>query len=165
MADLANSMGKSVEAELGRLSGNEDGITVAEREARLTDPDQAAAYVDNTSVHALAVCIGNIHGRYHSPPQLDFDQLAAIADRVSIPLVLHGTSGLPDDMITRAVALGVSKFNVNTELRSAGIAAGGMYMLVTEKPELVDRMQTEIDAIKHPVMSKIALFGSAGKAS
>ncbi len=165
MAALATSMQKTVEAELGRLSGTEDGITVAEREACLTDPNQAAAFVDSTAVHALAVCIGNVHGRYHSPPQLDFNRLAAIADRVSIPLVLHGTSGLPDDMISRAVARGVSKFNVNTELRSAGIAAGGMYMRVTEKPELVDRMQTEIDAMKHLVMSKIVLFGSAGKAS
>ena len=165
MAALATSKRKTVEAELGRLSGTEDGITVAERKACLTDPDQAATFVKNTGVHALAVCIGNVHGRYHSPPQLDFNRLAAIADRVSIPLVLHGTSGLPDDMITRAVALGVSKFNVNTELRAAGIAAGGMYMRVTEKPELVDRMQTEIDAMKRPVMSKIVLFGSADKVS
>ncbi len=165
MAVLATSMGKSVEAELGRLSGTEDGITVDEREACLTDLGQAAAFVDGTGVHAIAVCIGNVHGRHDSPPQLDFDRLAAIADRVSIPLVLHGTSGLPDDMITRAVALGVSKFNINNELRGSGIAAGGMYMLVTEKPELVDRMQTEIDAMKHPVISKTVLLGSAGKAS
>ncbi len=165
MAVLATSMQKTVEAELGRLSGAEDGITVAEWEACLTDPDQAAAFVDHTGVHALAVCIGNVHGRYHSPPALDFDRLAAIADRVRIPLVLHGTSGLPDTMIIRAVSMGVSKFNVNTELRDAGIAAGTMYMLVTEKPELVDRMQTEIEAMKRPVMSKIVLFGSAGKAS
>jgi len=165
MAVLSSSKQKTVEAELGRLSGTEDGITVAEREAHLTDPNRPAAFVDHTGVHALAVCIGNVHGTYHSPPELYFDRLAAIADRVSIPLVFHGTSGLPDDMITRAVSMGVSKFNVNTELRDAGIAAGSKYMLISEKPELVDRMQTEIEAMKHPVNSKIILFRSAGKAS
>jgi tagatose 1,6-diphosphate aldolase GatY/KbaY len=111
------------------------------------------------------VCIGNVHGAYHAPPQLDFKRLAAIADRVRIPLVLHGTSGLPDAMITRAVALGVCKFNVNTELRSAVMDAGAAYFADAGKPELVERMQVEISAIRHPVLSRIALFGSAGKAS
>lgn len=165
MMVLATSRQKSVEAELGRLSGTEDGITIEEREARLTDPAQAEAFVDATGIHALAVCIGNVHGRYHSPPQLDFDRLAAIASRVSIPLVLHGTSGLPDDMIVRAVSMGVSKFNVNTELRHACITAGGAYLSGARKPELVDRMQVEILAMQQPVTAKMALFGSQGKAS
>lgn len=164
MADLAISRGKSVEAELGRLSGSEDGMTVDQREARLTDPAQAVAFVDQTGVQALAVCIGNVHGVYRKPPQLDFERLAAIADRVRIPLVLHGTSGLPNAMITRAVDLGVCKFNVNTELRKAGITAGIAYSTGTDEPELVERMQVEINAMINPVVSKIALFGSTGKA-
>jgi tagatose 1,6-diphosphate aldolase GatY/KbaY len=165
MVDLALARGKSVEAELGRLSGSEDGMTVARRDACLTDPAQAEMFVGQSGVHALAVCIGNVHGAYHAPPQLDFKRLAAIADRVRIPLVLHGTSGLPDAMITRAVALGVCKFNVNTELRSALMDAGAAYFAEAGKPELVERMQVEISAIRHPVLSRIALFGSAGKAS
>lgn len=165
MTGLASSLGRSVEAELGRLSGSEDGMTVAQREASLTDPAQAETFVEATGVHALAVCIGNVHGRYHSAPDLDFERLAAIADRVAIPLVLHGTSGLPDSMIVRAVAMGVSKFNVNTELRNACLTAGKTYFAATDKPELVARMQIEINAMKQPVTAKIALFGSAGQAS
>ena len=164
ISDLDQVMGKSVEAELGRLSGTEDGITVAQREASLTDPVQAKEFVDATHVQALAVCIGNVHGIYHTPPDLDFDRLAAITKRVSIPLVLHGTSGLPDEMIKRAVSLGVCKFNVNTELRSACLTAGKSYLSKTGKLELVERMQIEIEAMMKPVSAKIALLGSAGTA-
>jgi tagatose 1,6-diphosphate aldolase GatY/KbaY len=165
MAALARSLHKTVEAELGRLSGSEDGLTVAEREARLTDPDQAADFVAATGVHSLAVCIGNVHGTYHTPPDLDFDRLAAIAGRVTVPLVLHGTSGLPDSMITQAVDLGVCKFNVNTELRKACLSTGKAYLSSAEKPELVERMQAEIRAMQEPVISKIRLFQSEGRAS
>ncbi len=99
------------------------GLSVADREAQLTDPDQAADFVDKTGISALAICIGNIHGKYHRPPKLDFSLLAAIAKQVSIPLVLHGTSGLPDAMIKQAIKHGVCKFNVNTEIRNAYINA------------------------------------------
>jgi tagatose 1,6-diphosphate aldolase GatY/KbaY len=165
IAERAAASGKSVEAELGCLAGSEDGITVEHREASLTDPDQAAEFVKATGVQALAVCIGNVHGKYHSPPQLDFERLAAIAGRVDVPLVLHGTSGLPDAMITRAMLLGVCKFNVNTELRKACLAAGGAYLADADQPELVDRMQVEIRAMQATVISKIRLFGSEGKAT
>ena len=165
IARRANRYGKAVEAELGRLSGSEDGLTVELREACLTDPGQAEAFVAATGVQALAVCIGNVHGRYHTPPDLDFERLKSIADRVAVPLVLHGTSGLPGDMITRAVDLGVCKFNVNTELRSACLAAGSGYLAATEKPELVARMEAEIEAMQAPVISKIRLFRSEGRAT
>ena len=165
MARLAASMGKTVEAELGRLSGDEDGISIATREARLTDPAQAVDFVYATGVQALAVCIGNVHGTYRETPELDFGRLAAIAEKVRIPLVLHGTSGLPDVMIAHAVALGVSKFNVNTELRTACLRAGGDYFAQANKPELVDRMRIEIAAMIQPVKDKMACFGSEGKAA
>ena len=166
IARRAAANGQSVEAELGRLSGSEDGLTVAQREARLTDPDQARAFVAATGVHALAVCIGNVHGSYRIPPHLDFDRLTAIADRVAVPLVLHGTSGLPDELITRAVDTGVCKFNVNTELRQACLSAGRNYLRrAEEKAELVARMAAEIEAMKAPVIAKIDLFRSQAKAS
>lgn len=164
MVQMAAAQGATVEAELGRLAGSEDGQRVDRREASLTDPDQAESFVTAAGVQALAVCIGNMHGTYHQPPQLDFDRLAAIAARVSVPLVLHGTSGLPDAMLTRAIDLGVCKFNVNTELRRACLAAGGAYLSAGGAPELVDRMRIEIQAMLAPVKSKMALFQSAGKA-
>jgi tagatose 1,6-diphosphate aldolase GatY/KbaY len=85
----------------------------------MTDPASAVDFVEKTKPDALAVCIGNIHGRYTTPPQLDFDRLAAIEKCVAVPLVLHGTSGLPEEMILQAIRLGICKFNVNTEIRLA----------------------------------------------
>jgi len=164
IAAFAREQGRSVEAELGRLSGAEDGLSVAAYEARLTDPDQAADFVRRTAVDALAVCIGNVHGHYNAPPELDFDRLAALRQRLSLPLVLHGTSGLPDDMILHAIARGVCKFNVNTELREAGMQATARYFERTTQKELVDLMAAVIDAMQVPVMAKIQLFGSSGKA-
>jgi tagatose 1,6-diphosphate aldolase GatY/KbaY len=154
----------TVEAELGRLSGEEDGLSVADREAQLTDPDQAADFVDKTGISALAVCIGNIHGRYHRPPKLDFLLLAAIAKQVSIPLVLHGTSGLPDATIKEAINHGVCKFNVNTEIRSAYLNALAKSFAADSKVELVSLMQEVIKAMKEPVQAKIRLFCSDNKA-
>lgn len=164
VAEHAKLVGCAVEAELGRLSGNEDGVTVAAYEACLTDPNQAAVFVRRTGVDALAVCIGNVHGCYSKPPDLDFDRLAALRRRLSVPLVLHGTSGLPDDMIQRAIGLGVCKFNVNTELREASLQAAQSYLIASgNKKELVDLMTAVIRAIQVPVMAKIRLFGSAGR--
>jgi tagatose 1,6-diphosphate aldolase GatY/KbaY len=112
-----------VEAELGRLTGTEDGLTVPEYEARFTDPVQAADFVARTGVDALAICIGNVHGRYRREPCLDFDRLAALQRSVPVPLVLHGASGLPEAMVRQAITLGVHKFNVNTEVREAYVEA------------------------------------------
>jgi tagatose 1,6-diphosphate aldolase GatY/KbaY len=165
IAANARRRGCAVEAELGRLSGNEDGLTVAAYEARLTDPDQAAAFVGRTGVDALAVCIGNVHGRYREPPALDFDRLKALRRRLAVPLVLHGTSGLPDAMIKHAIAAGACKFNVNTELREAGLQAAQSYLTASGNKELVDLMATVIHAMQDPVMAKIRLFGSAGHAA
>lgn len=158
---LAAARGRAVEAELGKLSGEEDGITVAEREAKMTDPDEAVDFVSKTEVAGLAVCIGNVHGPYHQPPDLDFGRLANIAKRVEVPLVLHGTSGLPDEMITRAIGYGVCKFNVNTEVRTAYMQALGDRFRSTAKVELLEIMQLGIAAMKKPVQEKIRLFKSA----
>lgn len=160
---MANVSGRSVEAELGRLSGTEDGLTVAEYDACLTDPDQASQFVQTTGVHALAVCIGNIHGNYPSEPEFDFHRLKTIRDKVSVPLVLHGTSGVPDNMIRQSIELGACKFNINTELRSAYLGAAKDFLNGPESPELVELMQAVIQAMKKPVMSKLVLFGSVGK--
>ena len=146
------------------MSGEEDGLSVADREAQLTDPDQAADFVDKTGISALAVCIGNVHGRYHRPPQLDFSRLAAIAKQVSIPLVLHGTSGLPDAMIEKAIKHGVCKFNVNTEIRSAYINTLVKSLAADQKVELVSLMRESIQAMKEPILAKIKLFCSVNKA-
>ena len=151
------SFGGFVEGELGRLTGTEDGLTIPEYESLLTDPDQAADYCDKTDIDALAVCVGNIHGKYIQEPKLDFDRLSTIRDSVSVPLVLHGASGLPEWMISRAIDLGVRKFNVNTEVRTAfleSVSSG-----VDDKTlDLARLMEISIDSMSQVVTSKIRQF-------
>lgn len=164
MRAAAKTGNRCLEAELGRLSGTEDGLDIAEYEARLTDPEQAEHFVRETGMDALAVCIGNVHGKYKRAPDLDFQRLTLIRKRVPIPLVLHGTSGLPDEMIRTAIGYGICKFNVNTEIRSAYLQAAGQYLAENQKAELTELMQAVIQAMILPVTSKMRLFGSAGKA-
>ena len=136
-----------------------------QREARLTDPGEAEAFVRHTGVDALAVCIGNIHGKYLTPPELDFHRLAAIASRIETPLVLHGTSGLPETVIEQAMHHGVCKFNVNTEIRSAYLFALGQCFDEGAKSELLDVMEAGVAAMMEPVKEKIRLFRSAGQSA
>lgn len=163
MVERASGAGSGVEAELGCLSGSEDGITVDDYQAQLTRPDQAEEFVRRTGVAALAVCIGNRHGRYTRPPDLDFPRLDAIAARVKVPLVLHGTSGLGDDLVSRAMGSGVCKFNVNTEIRSAYLKTAAR-VLEQDAPELVDLMARTISAVKEKAMGQMIRFGSHGAA-
>ncbi|BAU40861.1 ketose-bisphosphate aldolase [Leptolyngbya sp. O-77] len=164
MTALAHRYGAVVEAEIGRISGTEDGLTIAEKEAKMTDPDQAVEFVAATGVDALAVTIGNVHGEYKSPPRLDFDRLARIRQRLSIPLVLHGASGLPAEMISRSIQLGVCKFNVNTEVRQAYMATLAGQVCGDYERDLLDVTREAIAAMRSVIMEKIRLFGSDGKA-
>lgn len=159
ITEQAHEVGAEVEGELGCLSGSEDGMSIYEYEEQLTRPDQAKEFVRQTNVSALAVCIGNRHGKYLRPPKLDFPRLEAIAKEVVIPLVLHGTSGLQDDLVARAISCGVCKFNVNTEIRTAYLETcansfkGGSV-------ELVDLMASVISAMKEKISAQILRFGS-----
>ena len=109
----------AVEAELGRLGGKEDSLEVRSGEDIYTDPDEAARFVEETGIDSLAVAIGTAHGFYKGKPKLDFDRLAQLRDAVPVPLVLHGSSGVPDEDVQRAISLGVCKVNFATELRAA----------------------------------------------
>src|SRR5579859_642015 len=120
---LASSHNATIEAELGYLAGTEDGVTVEAVRASLTDPEQARVFVTATGASMLAVAIGNVHGYTPNQPPLDLVRLSQIASQVDVPLVLHGASGLSKENIQRAIALGVAKINVNTEVRTAFLAA------------------------------------------
>lgn len=160
---LAHSKKMHVEAELGRLSGIEDDLTVEDYEARLTDINQAREFIDETGIDALAVCIGNVHGTYPaSGPNLKLDllkDLHELSSKKGVFLVLHGASGLPKGLIKECIERGVRKFNVNTEVRKA-------YMDSLKNPnkDLVHVMASAREAMKSVVAEKIHLFGSAGKA-
>ncbi|MBA3945087.1 MAG: class II fructose-bisphosphate aldolase [Herpetosiphonaceae bacterium] len=163
MAKLVHASGGFIEAELGLLSGTEDGLTVPEYEAKLTDPQQAASFAAETGIDALAVCIGNVHGHYHGAPQLDFDRLALLQRAIPVPLVLHGASGLPAPLVRRAIALGVRKLNVNTELREAYLGALKSSLGSSQSPDLLALLQTAVAAMQAVVAEKLQLFGSAGR--
>jgi tagatose 1,6-diphosphate aldolase GatY/KbaY len=161
---MAHAHNVAVEAELGRLSGTEDGLTVPEYEAKLTDPQQASDFVQQTGIDALAVCIGNVHGRYRSTPRLDFNRLQAIQQAVPVPLVLHGASGLPEEVVHQAIRLGVRKFNVNTEVREAYVSALRQALQPSSSPDLVVLMQHAEAAMQAVVTEKLYLFGCIDKA-
>ncbi|OVA01688.1 Ketose-bisphosphate aldolase [Macleaya cordata] len=160
---LAHSKRMLVEAELGRLSGTEDDLTVEDYEAKLTDVTQAREFIDKTQIDALAVCIGNVHGTYPaSGPNLRLDllkELHATSSEKGVILVLHGASGLPKELIKECIELGIRKFNVNTEVRKAY-----MESLLSPKKDLVHVMASSKEAMKAVVADKMQLFGSSGKA-
>lgn len=114
---IAHSYGATVEAELGVLSGKEDILDISEKDSKYTNPQQAADFVKETNIDSLAVAIGTAHGVYKSEPKLDFQRLKEIREMVSIPLVLHGASGIPDDLVQQAIDLGITKVNIATELK------------------------------------------------
>lgn len=157
--------GLSVEAELGKIGGTEDDISVSEREALMTLPEEAVKFVESTDLDALAVAIGTAHGPYKGTPKLDFARLDKINQVVSIPLVLHGASGVPDEAITKAVSLGICKVNIDTQLRQAFV--GGVRKILAEKPNEIDPRKVLApakEAMKEVVKDKMRLFGCAGKA-
>lgn len=163
ISSLAHPKNMFVEAELGRLSGTEDDLTVEEYEARLTDVNQAQEFIDRTGIDALAVCIGNVHGKYPANgPNLRLDllkDLHVLTSEKGVILVLHGASGLPRELVKTCIDLGVRKFNVNTEVRKAY-----MDSLANPGKDLVNVMAFAKQAMKAVVAEKMRLFGSSGKA-
>jgi tagatose 1,6-diphosphate aldolase GatY/KbaY len=163
-AALVHAHGAAIEAELGRLSGSEDGLTVAEYEAKLTDPAEAVDFVARTGIDALAVCIGNVHGHYRGEPRLDFARLQAIRQAVSVPLVLHGASGLSAAVVQQAITLGVCKFNVNTEMREAYIQSLRT-CLAGLKADVLDLMGAAVATMQAVVADKLHLFGAGTRST
>lgn len=117
VVDYAHQFGTTVEAELGKLSGQEDDLIISEKDALYTNPEEAAGFVERTGIDSLAVAIGTAHGLYKGEPKLDFERLEQIRNKVEVPLVLHGASDVPDDLVKKAISLGVCKVNVATDLK------------------------------------------------
>jgi fructose-bisphosphate aldolase class II len=177
----------SVEAELGKLAGVEER-SVAEKDAILTDPEAAVEFVEKTGVDTLAVAIGTSHGAYKfkTEAKLDLERLKVISKKISIPLVLHGASsvpqeivekankygaelsgakGIPESELKKAILLGIAKINIDTDLRLAFTAA--VREALTNSPKNFDPRKIlgpARDAMKEVAKGKMRLFGSAGKA-
>lgn len=116
VVEYARKHGVSVEAELGTVGGSEDGVAVAQEDVRYTDPQDAIKFVKETGIDALAVAIGTNHGQYKSKTEISFTQLDKIQHAVSIPLVIHGGTGVKEEDVQHVIDLGIRKFNVGTEL-------------------------------------------------
>ncbi len=164
---ICNSKGLSIEAEVGSIGGEEDGVIGA---GECADPSECKAIAD-LGVTMLAAGIGNIHGKYPDNwPGLSFETLDAVQQKTGdMPLVLHGGTGIPDDMIKKAISLGVAKINVNTECQWAFQKATRVY--IEEGKDLQGKgfdprklLAPGTDAIKATVKEKMQLFGSVGKA-
>jgi len=188
VVDLAHPKGISVEAELGRLAGIEES-TVEEKEAVLTDPDAVKEFVERTGVDALAIAIGTSHGAYKfkGEPKLDFERLKAIRKKARVPLVLHGASGvpswivkkatkygaelggakgIPDEHIKKAISLGITKVNIDTDLRLAFTST--IREVLANSPKEFDPRKIlgpAKESMKKVVKGKMHLFGSSFKAS
>ncbi|MEW5952480.1 MAG: class II fructose-1,6-bisphosphate aldolase [Bacillota bacterium] len=160
----ARAVGVSVEAELGKIGGTEDDIVVSEREALFTDPEEARYFVDRTGVDALAVAIGTAHGQYKGVPRLDFDRLRKIRSLIDTPIVLHGSSGVPDDAIREAIEIGVSKINIDTNIREA--FTDRTRQVVADQPGEIDPRKIlgpAREAATEIIREKIRLFGSSNR--
>ncbi len=165
--EIAHSKGISVEAEVGAIGGEEDGVI---GNGEVADPDECKMIAD-LGVDMLAAGIGNIHGKYpENWAGLNFDVLAKIQEKTgTMPLVLHGGTGIPEEMIKKAISLGVSKINVNTECQLSFAAATRKY--VEEGKDLQGKgfdprklLAPGFEAIKATIKEKMELFGSVNKA-
>lgn len=167
LVKIAHNMGLSLEAEVGSIGGEEDGVVGL---GECADPNECKAIAD-LGIDFLAAGIGNIHGKYpENWPGLRFDVLenvkAAVGD---MPLVLHGGTGIPEDMIKKAISLGVAKINVNTECQLTFAAATREYIEAGKDQsgkgfDPRKLLAPGADAIKATVKEKMELFGSVGKA-
>ena len=167
LVKICAEKGMSLEAEVGAIGGEEDGIV---GKGEFADPDECKMIAD-LGVDMLAAGIGNIHGKYPANwPGLSFETLAAIQEKTgTMPLVLHGGTGIPEDMIKKAISLGVAKINVNTECQLAFAAATREYIEAGKDQsgkgyDPRKLLAPGFEGIKTTVKAKMELFGSVGKA-
>lgn len=164
VVDVCKNGNVPVEAELGKVGGKEDDLDGGD--GGYTDPSQAKEFVERTGADSLAVSIGTAHGVYKGEPKLDLDRLSQIRKVVDIPLVLHGTSGVPDDVVTECVNRGICKVNYATDLRIA--FTKGVKEVLDENPNTIDPKKYNAqgrEKVKEYVKSKMLVVKSAGQAN
>ena len=158
ICDYSHSKGITVEAEIGHVGTEEVSVP----SDAYTDPDEAKRFAEFTGCDALAIAVGTSHGAYKFKPQLDFERIEKIASMIEAPLVLHGGSGLSDDDFRRAIAAGISKINIFTDINVACVKAA--HDAYAEGKGMTDVMGAMSEAVKAATMKKMLLFGSNGRA-
>ena len=164
VTEICHSVNIPVEAELGRVGGKEDETDNTKTINPYTDPSEAKVFVEKTGCDALAVAVGTAHGVYKGTPQINFDVLEKIRHLVSIPLVLHGTSGVPDDQVIRCVSMGMCKVNYATDLRIA--YTYGVKKYIKENPGVFDPKKYGsfgMEEVKNYVKGRMQVLGSCGR--
>jgi tagatose 1,6-diphosphate aldolase GatY/KbaY len=164
VVDACHAAGIPVEAELGKVGGKEDDLDGGEGNG-YTVPAEAAEFVEKTGVDSLAVAIGTAHGVYKGIPKLDLERISQIRQVVSVPLVLHGTSGVPDDTVRECIRRGMCKVNYATDLRIA--FSNGVKDYLAANPDVYDPKKycaKGRELVKQYVMDKILVCGSNGRA-
>lgn len=165
---LAHQKGVLVEGEMDRIAGqsapSQEEPESLQAQTNYTDPAKAAEFVQQTGIDVLAVFVGNLHGTYAKPPKLDLDRLKQLA-QLPCQLSLHGGSGLNEDDIKQAIAIGVVKINVNTELRVAYRETLANVLKGSEEVAIYQIMPPVIAAVQKVVEEKIQLFGKASPAT
>lgn len=156
VVEKVRKYGATVEAELGLVGGSEDGS--CDHGIRCTDPDDAVVYARETGIDALAVAIGNAHGNYPVAPTLAFDVLEKIHEKVDIPLVLHGGSGITDKDFQRAISLGIRKVNIATASFNSLTAHVEKYMESTDKHNFFDLNEAMAQGTYENVKKHILVF-------
>lgn len=162
VVDYAHAHGVSVEAELGTVGGNEDGVIGG---IMYADPEECRKMVEATSIDCLAPALGSVHGPYHGEPNLGFKEMEEISNLAGLPLVLHGGTGIPTKDIQRSISLGTAKINVNTENQIA--ATKVIREILDNDKEVYDPRKflgPAREAIKATVIGKMREFGSSQKA-
>ncbi|SFB59466.1 fructose-bisphosphate aldolase, class II [Cohnella sp. OV330] len=161
----AHAMGVSVEGELGTIGGVEDDLSVDEADASLAKPEEAIRFYEETGVDALAIAVGTAHGMYKGEVKIHYDIIEAVVAKIPVPIVLHGGSGVPDDMIRKAIQAGAGKINVNTENQVACTAS--IREVLNKDANVIDPrkyLTPARNAMKAVVQEKIRLFGSSNQA-
>lgn len=164
VVDMCKPSGVAVEAELGKVGGKEDDLDGGDGDL-YTDPIEAKEFVERTGVDSLAIAIGTAHGMYKGEPKLDLERLSEIRKVVSVPLVLHGGSGIPDWKVQEAIKRGICKVNYATELRIA--YTDGINKYLKANPDTIDPKKYNkagIDEVKKFVIEKIQVCGCQNKA-
>ncbi|WP_239255117.1 class II fructose-1,6-bisphosphate aldolase [Listeria ilorinensis] len=162
VVDYAHAKGVSVEAEVGTVGGTEDGVTGG---INYANPQECLRVVKEAGIDALAAALGSVHGPYHGEPKLGFDEMKEISELTGAPLVLHGGSGIPEHQVKKAIELGHSKINVNTECQIVWTAAVREKLATDDKVYDPRKVITPgVEAIIKTVTEKIQEFGSNGKA-
>ncbi|QGU00704.1 Fructose-bisphosphate aldolase class II [Candidatus Syntrophocurvum alkaliphilum] len=163
--EIARPINVSVEAELGKIGGTEDDVHVADKDATFTDPNEAKYFVEKTGIESLAIAIGTAHGQYKGEPKLDFERLEKIKNLIKIPIVLHGSSGVPDEAIQKSIKLGICKVNIDTNIRE--VFVNEMKKVVSEKTSEIDPRKIlgpAKEATVELIREKMRVFGSSNKA-